>query len=124
MGLSWLETVTAVWFAPILRSLSRDGLPGEFGPVAIAAEMGEEHVPKFITGNITGERGGGIIAEVAVTAHDALFQRPGPGGIFLEELQVVVGFHDQHIHLANAFRDQLGGMAEIGQHADGEAVTG
>ena len=78
---------------------------------------------KFIAGNIAGERGGGVVGEVAMTAHDALFQRPGPGGIFLKKLQVMVGFHDQHIHLADAFGDELGGVAEIGQHADGETGT-
>jgi len=104
-----------------LAEFVRDGLLRQLGPVAIAAEMREEHVTKFVAGDIAGEGGGGIIAEVAVAAHDALLQGPGTRGVFLQELQVVVGFHDQHIHLTDAFGDELGGVAEVGQHADGEA---
>ena len=100
------------------------GLLGEFGPVAIAAEMGQEHMAEPVAGDIAGERGGGIIAEVAVTAHDALLQRPGARGVFLKKFQVVIGFDDERIHLADAFRDELGHVTEIGQHADRHAGAG
>ncbi len=37
---------------------------------------------------------------------------------FLQHLQVVIGFQHQHVGGADAFEDQFGGVAEVGQKAD------
>ena len=35
---------------------------------------------------------GGVVREVAVAAQDALLDAPGPFGVFLQQLQVMIGF--------------------------------
>ncbi len=67
-----------------------DGLLRQLGSIAVLAEMSEEDMAQFVGGDFAGERRGGIIAEMAVPAHDALLQGPGTDGIFLKQLQIVV----------------------------------
>ncbi len=101
-----------------------DGLLGQLGTIAVLAEMGEEDVTKFVGSYFAGESGGGVIAEVAVTGHDALFQGPRAGGIFLQQFQIVIGFHHQDVHGTHAFGNEFGGVPEIGEHADGDTRCG
>ena len=52
--------------------------------VAVARQMRQKHVLEPVGVDFTDQGRGGIVAEVAVPAHDALFQRPGTRGVFLQ----------------------------------------
>lgn len=95
-----------------------DGGVGEFGAVAVAAEVAEVDVAEVGTDDFRGGVGSGGITEVAVSAEDALFGGPRSAGIFLEEFEVVVGFEDEDVGGADALDDEFGGVAEVGEEAD------
>lgn len=95
-----------------------DGGVGEFGAVAIAAEVAEVDVAEVGADDFRGGVGSGGIAEVAVATEDALFGGPGASGIFLEEFEVVVGFEDEDVGGADALDDEFSGVAEVGEEAD------
>ena len=59
------------------------------------------------------------VGEVAVTRLDALFDGPRALGVLLEEGLVVVGFDEQSVYAAHRLGDERGGMAEVGQEAEG-----
>ena len=71
-----------------------DGVAGEFGGVAVLAQVGEEDVAEVFGGDFGDELCGGLVREVAVAGKDALFHRPGALGVVLEEGFVMVGFDD------------------------------
>lgn len=100
-----------------------DGLVGELGAIAVAAEVAEVELLQVGVQDLVEDIGGGVIGEVAVAAEDALLQTPWTSHIFLQELQVVIGFQDNDVRAADAFHDELGGMAEVREETDG-ASTG
>lgn len=57
---------------------------GQFGTVAVAAEVAEINVAEVGVDDGFEGGGGGFVGEVAVAAGDALLQRPGAAGIVLE----------------------------------------
>lgn len=98
------------------------GLVGEFGAVAVAAEVAEVELFQVGVHNLVEDIGGGVIGEVAVAAEDALFQTPRTARVFLQELQIMVGFQDNDVRAADAFDDELGGMAEVRKETDGASA--
>jgi hypothetical protein len=96
----------------------RNDAVGKLGLVAVTAEVTEINVAQISGDEIFEDGGGGFVAEVAVTAHDALFDTPGPFKVVLEQFHVVIGFENQNVGPANALDDEFGGMAEIGEEAD------
>ena len=83
----------------------------EFGLVAFAAQVGEIKLLQVGGHDLGDGFGGGGVGKVAVASEDALFQSPGPARAFLQHLHVVVGFEDEHIRHADAFKHQLGDVA-------------
>ena len=51
--------------------------PGQFGPVALAAEVAEVEVAQAGGHDVLGGFGGGVVGKVAVTAEDALLRLQG-----------------------------------------------
>ena len=98
-----------------------DGAAGEFGPVAVAAEVDEEDVTAPLAGDLVHRGGGSVVAEVAVPAEDALFGGPRAGGIVLEKFDVVIRFEDQGVDVADTFENEVRGVAEVGQNANAMA---
>ena len=64
------------------------------------------------------DSGGVVVREVAVPAQDALLDAPGPFGVRLEQFQVMIGFEQQHVRDADAFDDEIRGVAEVSQETD------
>lgn len=95
-----------------------DGLEGEVGTIAVAAQVSEVEVAEAGSDDLLGEVGGIGVREVAVAADDALFDAPGAAGVVLEEFQVVVGFKNEGVGGTNTLDDQAGGMTEVGQEPD------
>jgi hypothetical protein len=58
---------------------------------------------------------------MAVTAGDALLERPGALGIGGEEVGAVVGLDDDDVALAELLADVLRGVAEVGEVGEGTA---
>lgn len=88
-------------------------------PVTIAAKMREDDVPELTGDNFTNYGGGIVITQVAVPAHDSLFCRPRTNRVILQQFQVVVGFQNDHVNIANPFDDEFCGVTEVGNEGDG-----
>ena len=69
-------------------------------------------------GQALDEFGGLVVGEVAVARHDALLGRPGPLGVGLKQLGVVVGLDKQAVGAAQAVLDQVGDKADVAEHAE------
>lgn len=88
------------------------------GPVAITTQVTEAQPGQAFRHDLFGDIGCGIIGQMAVTAEDSLFGAPGAFEIVLQEFDVVVGLQHQNVGQSHTFRDQPGGVAEIGEEAD------
>ena len=53
-----------------------------------------------------------------MAAEDALFGGPGALGIVLKHFDIVIGFEDEDVRRADAFHNEPGGVAEIGEETD------
>ena len=95
-----------------------DDFVGEFGAVAVAAEVAEVDVAEVGVHDLFGDVRGGVVGEMAVAAEDALLDAPRALGVVLEQFEVVVGFEDKGVGGADAFEDELGGVPQVGQEAD------
>ena len=95
-----------------------DDFVREFGAVAVAAEVAEVNVAQVGVHDLLGDLRGGVVREMAVAAEDALLHAPRTLGVVLQKFEVVIGFEDQGVRRADAFEDELGGVAEVGQEAD------
>ncbi len=73
---------------------------------------------QFGRDNLPGDFSGGVVGKMAVPAEDALLDAPRPFGVVLQQLEVMVGFEQQHVRGAHAFDHQFGGVAEVGQETD------
>ena len=62
--------------------------------------------------------GGGVVGEMAMSAENALLEAPGPAAVVLQHFDVMVGFQQEDVGLADALDDQLGGVAQVGQESD------
>lgn len=58
---------------------------------------------------------------MTVATEDSLFDAPGPFGVLLQELEIVVGFKHQDVGVFDPFDNKLGGVTEIRQEAN---ITG
>ena len=61
---------------------------------------------------------------MAVSGQDPLFHRPGSPAVFLQHPLVVVGLHNQGVHLPDALQGKLRRIAEVGQIADRALIRG
>ena len=94
------------------------GVDRTFGLIAIAAQVAEIQMAQPSGDDLLNNPRGVLVREMAVPAQDALLDAPRPLGVFLKELQVVVGFQQQHVRGADAFHDEFCGVAEVGQKAN------
>src|SRR6266849_3759809 len=53
-----------------------------------------------------------------MAAEDSLFEAPGPVRTILQQFDIVIGFQDQDIGVADAFEGQFGGVAEVSKEAN------
>jgi hypothetical protein len=65
-----------------------------------------------------GNVGGGIVAEMAMPAEDALLEAPGSANVVLEELEIVVGFEEQHVSGSDSLERKFCGATEICEKPD------
>ena len=98
--------------------LGGDGAQGGVGRVAVGAEVREEDVFEHIGGALGNKLCGTHVGEVALSAADALLERPRARG-FLQEVFVVVGFNDDRVASLELFAHQRGGHSEIGDNTNG-----
>jgi hypothetical protein len=91
---------------------------GEFGAVALAAEVAEVEVTQFGRHDLGGGLRRGVIGKVSVAAEDALFEAPGSADAILEHFDIVIGFEHQGMGGADAFEDQFGDVSQVGEEAD------
>jgi len=101
----------------LLQSFAHD-LIGQFRAVAVTAEMAQIQMAQFRRNDLFGDVGRRDIGEVTPLALDSLFDAPGTSGVFLEQLQVMIGLQQENIRRADAFDDQLRGIAEVGQKTE------
>ena len=60
----------------------------------------------------------GVVGEMTVAAEDALFEAPGAADAILQHLDIVIGLEHQGMGGADAFEDQFGDVAQVGQETD------
>lgn len=94
-----------------------DGL-GEGRAIAVAAEVAEVEVTQLGGHDFCGDLRGCVVGKVAVPAEDALLGGPGTAGVVLEHFHVVIRFEDEDVGGADAFDNEAGGVAEIGEEAN------
>ena len=104
-----------------IEALLNDGA-GEFGFVAVAAEVAEVNMLKIGGNEFSKDGGGGFVAEMAVATHDALFDAPRTAEVILQQLHIVVGFENQDVGSADSLHNELGGVPEVGEETDATAV--
>src|SRR5687768_10807245 len=104
-----------------IKAILNDGA-GEFGFVAVAAEMAEVNVLKICGDKLSEDGCSRFIAEMPVTTHDSLFDAPRTAKIVLQQLHVVVCFENEDVGRANPFHDELGGVTEISEETDATTV--
>lgn len=100
-----------------------DGVDGQFGRVAVAAEMTEDNMAQRRGAGAEGEVGGGAVGEVSVGGHDALFDGKRTFGVCLEHLLVVVGLDEEAVDAGDVVNDGVVDVAQVGQHADGDGLA-
>ena len=103
--------------AEFLEALVDDAV-GQFGEVALAAQVAEVQVAQIGGDDLCEGIGGGFVGEVAVPSQDALFEAPRPAGAVLQHLDVVVGFQYQGVGGADPFEHQAGGVAQVRQEPE------
>ena len=101
----------------LMELLSHDVF-GKFGFVALAAQVREVKLPETGRHGLRDGLGGRDIGDVAVTAEDALLERPGAARAILQHFHIVVGFEDEDVRGADAFEHEFGDVAEVGGKAD------
>jgi hypothetical protein len=90
---------------------------GQFGAIAVAAQVAQVDVPQFRGYDFFRNRGGGLVREVAVTTEDPLFHAPRPAPIVLQELKIMIGLEHEDACLADSFDDEFGGMPKVGEES-------
>lgn len=102
--------------ADVMELLGHDVL-GDFGFVAFAAQVREVKMAQAGGHDLRGSFGGGDVREMAVASENPLLQRPRAVR-FLKQLHVVIGFEHKHVRGADAFDDEFGHVAEVGDETD------
>jgi hypothetical protein len=103
--------------ADLVELLGHD-VAGEFGGVAFAAEMREVEMAQAVGHDLGGGLGGGDVGDVTVAAEDALLERPGTARAVLEHFDVVIGFEHEDVGQTDAFEDEFGDVAEVGDETN------
>ena len=95
----------------------------EIGVVIFLGKMGEDEIARAgVEAFGVGEKfADGMIREMAGAAEDALLDDPGIGANF-EHVEVVIGFEDQAIGVAQMDFDELRQVAEVGDDGELRAV--
>lgn len=98
------------------------GDAGDIGIIVIFGEVGEDEMARTcVEGFRIGEEfTDGVIGKVAGAAHHALLDEPRIGADF-EHIEVVIGFEDHTIGVAEVLDDERGKIAEVGD--DGGLVA-
>ena len=95
-----------------VEALADDAM-GQFGAIAIAAQVGQVNPLQFSRNNLLRKLRRRVVREMAVSAQDALLDAPRSLRIVLQELQVVIGFEQEDVRRAHPFDNQLGGVAKV-----------
>ena len=103
--------------ASFLKPFTDDAVR-EFRPIAVAAEVAEIQMAQFGGHNLFRGIGRSVVGEMSVPAQDALLQAPRSAGVFLQQFHIVIGFQQEHIGGADAFDDQFGRVAEVGEETN------
>ena len=82
--------------------------------IAVAAEMAKIEMAQCGRNDPLGDFRRRDVGEVTMAAQDALFDAPGPPGILLEQLQIMIGFQQQYIGRPDALDHEVGGVTEVG----------
>ena len=115
---AWEVSSRRTWCAPIFCEAVVDDAVGEFGAIALAAQVAEVEMAQVGGHDLLGGISGGLVREMAVPAQDALLEAPGAAGAILQHFDVVVGLQHQRMGGADPFEHQARGVAEVGQEAD------
>jgi hypothetical protein len=103
--------------ADLVEALVHDVMR-EFGAIAFAAQMGKVKVAQFGGHDLHSGFGGSFVGKMAVTAENALLERPRAARTILKHLHVVIGFEDEDIRWTNALDDQSRHVTEVGDEGD------
>ena len=103
--------------ADFLEAIVDDAM-GQFGAVALAAEMAEIEVAQFGGHDFGDAIGGGFVGEMTVAAEDSLLEAPWAAGAFLQHFHVVIGFEYERVGGADTVDDEFGDVAEVGGETD------
>jgi len=90
----------------------------EFGGIAFPAQVRQVKLPQTGRHDLGDGLGSRDVGNMAVTAEDALFERPRTARTILQHLYVVVGFEDEDVRVADAFKNQFCDVAKVGGEAD------
>ena len=90
------------------------GALGEFGSIAIAAEMAKHDALNFAGQQLLDHGRGGSVREMTMTRHDPLFDRPGPLRTALQKFLVVFRLDHERVDEAKSLHHQFGRVPEIG----------
>lgn len=88
------------------------------GVIAIITQMAEHDVMKSRVGEVVDEFRGLLIGQMAVMTADALFDRPRPFGIGIQQFGVVIGLHKETIGTGQAVANQIGHMTDVAEEAE------
>ncbi len=84
-----------------------------FHGVAVLTEMGQkDFLPPWLFHRIE-QFFRRAIRQVTMSSDNTLFNRPRAFSIFVQHVRIMIGFKHQHIHMADAFSNQLGNIAQI-----------
>ena len=101
----------------LLQAVVDDAL-GQFGAIALAAQMAEIQMPQVGGHDLLGGIRGGFVREMPVPAQNALLEAPGAAGTILQHLHVMVRLQHQRMGRADPFEHQPRGMAKVRQETD------
>ena len=91
-----------------------DDAQGEFGAVALAAQVAEVEMTQVSREDFLEGGGGVLVGEMTVPAEDSLLEAPGPMRTFLKHLHIVIRLEHEDICGAGALDHELGDMAQVG----------
>lgn len=95
---------------------------GEIGVVAFAAQVPKVQMAKVSGHDSRRSLRSGFVGEVTMPTQDPLFEAPRAAQAFLQQLHVVVGFQHQHVGGTNAFQNQFGDVAQVGDETDVSSI--
>src|ERR1039458_4924617 len=87
--------------ADFLEAVGHDAV-GEFGLVALAAQVREVKLAQLGGHDLRGGFGGGFVGQMAVAAENALLEAPRAARTILQHLHVMIGFEHEDVRGADA----------------------